>query len=407
MPYYEPELLSAKHSTDIGIASVESISSSDFDNANYLGDFDSDDETSLTTTGTTPVYFNRDTQNFKFYYGGGAWSNFNPLVNEYLNPPADLKPGYVWLGKNYGAPGSQKVDSYSEVLSYLRKIGSDSFNYKFGEDGTAGTVNPPTNLIFRILGMLPDDPDTLIVYLTWSHPVDGAPDSYEYKSDFEVNPNIRGQWISVDGTSTVGILYLTTTLGDTSIQIRAVKNGEYSNTLTVNEDGFQDAAQKDSDAIFVYYDSQGSTRNNINVKKVTSYNKSISAGITITKDQLDKEYLNRAVTFGGHPFNINDPIVKLADDNEVVIGSIVGYSNKRLQIHVNGENIKFINGTNYSIPIGSKIVGKKYNDKLGYVQQVGTIESNLEKSRGNIINSGEENKAGIALVKSIMKFGAW
>jgi len=282
MNYYDPQqILSAIPGGTIGSVTSAPLVDADIP-GDWEGDFDFSEEGNVPNDDTDPIYFDRTNEIFK------GWTDSNRRW-EILLPTHQniLGSNGVWLGKNDGALGSEKVNDLTSLLEFLAST-------------------------------------------------------------------------SLDTSQT-----------------------------------------------FYYYDNTNLHDGVGNIKKVTSYDSDMVFKISIVNGKLDKEYINRAVTFDGYPFNINNPVVRLAGDNEMVIGSILGYSNKRLQIHVTGDNIKFINATDYSIPIGSKIIGHTYDNKGGYVQQAGTIESNLAKSRGKIIHSGLDGQSGIGIVKSVMKFGAW
>lgn len=297
MACYHQKILSAIPSGNLGKVVQTPAGDSDIGGA-YKGDFATTIETrgNIPTTGTDPIYFNRNTQRFR-HYSGGSWSNILPTDNRVLGSTNN-----VWLGQNNGVDGSADVVDLISLLEYLEN------NDPFVTDAT--------------------------------------------------------------------VLFY------------------YDGTIPLTKSG----------------------RTGFNVQKVTSYDGDIQGQIIIENNSLDKSFINKAVTFDGNPFDIKEPRVRLALDNEMVIGSILGYSKGKLQVAVNGWDIKFINGTSYALPVGSKIVGKTLNNKGGYIQPAydkyrnimeSTDEGTLLKSRGSVTGSGLDDQPGIATVKVAMQFGGW
>lgn len=157
---------------------------------------------------------------------------------------------------------------------------------------------------------------------------------------------------------------------------------------------------------------------NAKVTKVTAFTAEYEdETIQIVKNKLDNFYINRAVTFSGNHDNLAQMKVRLARENEEVIGSIIGYSYKRLQIAVEGWDIKFINGTSDTLKVGKRILGKENPARhstfpWGYVQTppeatsvYRLTNSDLRrKSRGMITDPGETTYGG-NIVRVAMKFG--
>lgn len=65
----------------------------------------------------------------------------------------------------------------------------------------------------------------------------------------------------------------------------------------------------------------------------------------------DKTLINRSVTKG------SDGHFRLAADGDVIHGSIVGFSYGKVQLAVDGWDVRFINGTTSAIPVNSTLVG--------------------------------------------------
>ena len=149
------------------------------------------------------------------------------------------------------------------------------------------------------------------------------------------------------------------------------------------------------------------------VVKIDSYiQPQVDGGIQIVKGSLDKVYINRAVTYTGQYDNSAAIKVRLAADNEKVIGSILGYSYGKLQIAVEGWDIKFLNGTGTELQVGKRIMGKQLNTLRGYIQEApdptdvySRANSNLRHNgRGMVVNSGLNLGPGVAIVKVAMEF---
>ena len=261
---------------------------------------------------------------------------------------------------------------------------------------------------------------------------DGA-DSIYYSSptgEFRVYRQVTGRapgvlgWYTVDPTDT-RVLGNTNKLwlGGTGGAPGSEEVNSYTEAIEFLAEGTIDLNRYDE---FYYYDKRlysdrGSgiqlTDGPYNVYKMFNYDSTLDTLIKIENHKLDKSYFNRAVTFDRVPvFDITNPTVRLALDNEVIIGSIVGYSYSKLQIATDGWDIRFINGTANSIRLGSKIIGKAVNNKGGYVQPVydkyteliaTTDETNISKSRGWIIDPGDDGQAGTSVVRAAMQFGGW
>lgn len=93
--------------------------------------------------------------------------------------------------------------------------------------------------------------------------------------------------------------------------------------------------------------------------------------IPIMNGTVADEYINRAVTFDGEETasDMGSPKVRLADAGEVVIGAILGTSYGRLQIAVEGWDVKFKVGA-AAVTKDSRIIGAVSADatpKAGYI----------------------------------------
>ena len=86
----------------------------------------------------------------------------------------------------------------------------------------------------------------------------------------------------------------------------------------------------------------------------TSTNKD---NIIIVNGAIEDLYINKAVTLDGDPVDLASIKVKLAGDGDVVLGSIVGVSYGKLQVVVDGWDIKFISGSSAAVTQNSRIVG--------------------------------------------------
>lgn len=112
--------------------------------------------------------------------------------------------------------------------------------------------------------------------------------------------------------------------------------------------------------------------------------------IQIVNGTLDDSYINKAVSYDGEPTNLASPEVKLSGDGDIVIGSIIGLSYGKLQIAVDGWDIKFLVGSTVGAWGGNRIIGAVSDDvpgvtdgTPGYV--VNTVLG-VSYSAGNLIN---------------------
>ena len=300
MAYNEQKILSAIPGGDLLTELTrESVDSDDIGQSAtvYLGAHPRSDENSLRTA-DDQVYFDKDNEIFRIKAASinAQWVTHVPTSNNVFgtsktsSDPLISPRTVVWLGKNNGATGSEKVNTYSELRNYFNSNSYDSTN----------------------------------IY-------------YYYNSGTEIVEEVL----------------------------------------------------------------QHFTPN----------------GIEIVKENLDKSYINRAVTLVDD-FTIHDPKVQLARDDDIVIGSILSYNYRRLQIAVEGWDVKFINGTNNLLTIGSKIIGKSVDNVNGYIQPIPdfsvSISGNEEKrsnGRGYVVDTGYKKAgnivASVNIVKVSMIFGAW
>jgi len=161
----------------------------------------------------------------------------------------------------------------------------------------------------------------------------------------------------------------------------------------------------DAKHVYCYYDKinqhQFSEGQGVNVKKVVSYIENDDTSIVIKDGKVGGFYINKAVTWDDHPFNIENPKVKLAGDNEEVVGSIVGSDNGKIEVAVEGWDISFINGTNMPLRIGTKILGMKKKNEYGFVQSLpkpNKIYSPkyhiiLNNAKGRVVDGGYPDKS--------------
>ena len=82
--------------------------------------------------------------------------------------------------------------------------------------------------------------------------------------------------------------------------------------------------------------------------------------IVIENGVMDDIYINRAVTLDGEPTNLACPEVRLAGENEIVLGAIIGYSYGKLQIAVEGLDIAFLIDTYSGVRDHTPIIGATY-----------------------------------------------
>lgn len=137
--------------------------------------------------------------------------------------------------------------------------------------------------------------------------------------------------------------------------------------------------------------------------------------IQIVKGTLDDSFINKAVTYDGPITDLSCPAVKLAELNEMVVGAIIGYSYGKLQIAVEGWDIKFIPGGHGYATQNTRIVGHISNDipdvedgTPGYIRTVLTPfnsyssghEERLYNGRGNVLR-GNRYAGDIAYVSMI------
>jgi len=162
-----------------------------------------------------------------------------------------------------------------------------------------------------------------------------------------------------------------------------------------------------SSNVYYFYNSESDE-----VEEVIKY---VAPGqIQIVKGNLAESYINKAVTFD-EDFTITNPKVRLAHDDSIVVGSILGYTYNKLQIAVDGWDIKFINGTTAPLVVGRKIIGKNVNNNPGYIQEApdyALISGNellRSNARGHITysDSSKASVAGQSIVKVSLIFGGW
>ena len=138
--------------------------------------------------------------------------------------------------------------------------------------------------------------------------------------------------------------------------------------------------------------------------------------IEMVNGAIADSYINKAVTYDGQPSDLANPKVKLAGDDDIVIGSIVGVSYGKLQIAVDGWDVKFLVATNADIAPGTRIIGAEMSaTQKGYVKAVSASPgatwnqaasdalSEIGKGRGSVLN-GNVDAAG-DVVRVTMKFG--
>jgi len=217
-------------------------------------------------------------------------------------------------------------------------------------------------------------------------------------------------WVSIPATSAIIFGAANVWLG----KVHGATGSESVNTPAAAGEWLEDNTY-DSTKTYFFYDILDNR-----VKKVTAFTAATVTEDTtlyLTKGQLDKVYINRAVTFADETSNINDISVRLAGENEEVIGSILGLSYGKLKIAVEGWDIKFINGTSTPLTVGKRIIGSENSAvhptiPKGFIQEAPDPtdtydESNANirrKGRGFVVSPGGEN-AGASIVKAAMIFG--
>jgi len=133
--------------------------------------------------------------------------------------------------------------------------------------------------------------------------------------------------------------------------------------------------------------------------------------ITIVNGAIADSFINKAVTYDDQPGDLSNPKVKLAGNNDVVIGSIVGTSYGKLQIAVSGWDVKFLAIDGNDIVPGTRILGAADTNDLGYVKGFTaptTINqaalANTLKARGAVLNGTTSAKGDVIRVS--MRLGA-
>jgi len=124
--------------------------------------------------------------------------------------------------------------------------------------------------------------------------------------------------------------------------------------------------------------------------------------ISIVNGAIADSFINKAVTYDGQPADLANPKVKLAGNNDIVIGAIIGTSYGKLQIAVGGWDIKFLAATATVIDPGSRIVGAQQTDNHGYVQAAPSTF--LAAARGSVLK-GDGSTAG-RIIRVSMIFGS-
>ena len=90
--------------------------------------------------------------------------------------------------------------------------------------------------------------------------------------------------------------------------------------------------------------------------------------ITMVNGAIADSFINKSVTYDDQPSDLANPKVKLAGEGELVIGSIVGVSYGKLQIAVDGWDIKFMTKDGNDLTPGSRIVGAEISNEHGFVK---------------------------------------
>lgn len=136
--------------------------------------------------------------------------------------------------------------------------------------------------------------------------------------------------------------------------------------------------------------------------------------ITIVNGAIADSFINKAVTYDGQPSDLANPKVKLAGNNDIILGSIVGVSYGKLQIAVDGWDIKFLNHDTTDLAPGTRILGAARDgdaNALGYVQgapawpgtYAAATANNIAKARGAVLYGTTTAIGGI--IRVTMKFG--
>jgi len=172
----------------------------------------------------------------------------------------------------------------------------------------------------------------------------------------------------------------------------------------------------DSTKTYFYYDILDNRI--IKITDFTAATDTEDTTLYLVKGNLDKVYINRAVTFAGETDDITNIKVRLAGENEEVIGSIIGLSYGKLQIAAQGWDVKFINGTGNPLTVGKRIIGKANSAvhptiPKGFIQEVPDAPSSYtqadadirRKGRGMVVNPGDSGGVGVAIVRVAMVWG--
>lgn len=189
------------------------------------------------------------------------------------------------------------------------------------------------------------------------------------------------------------------------------KNSELRDSEHVNNYGaaleyLTSKIEYDPKKIYCYYDKidqyQFSDAQGINIKKIIKYIENDDNSIILEEDgRINSNFINKAVTWDGYPFNIDNPKVRLVGDNEEVVGAIIGRDNGKIEVAVEGWDIQFINGTSIPLKVGSKIIGMRKNGEYGFVRSMprpNKIYSPkyykiLNNSKGRIVDGGYPDKS--------------
>lgn len=124
--------------------------------------------------------------------------------------------------------------------------------------------------------------------------------------------------------------------------------------------------------------------------------------IRIVNGIIAPSFINKAVTYDGDPTDLSCPAVKLAGENEVVIGALIGVAYGKLQVVVEGWDIKFLAAVG-GMTQNTRIVGGAAlnvpgvtDGTPGYVNHVappgntylGAAAQQIYAGRGNILQGG-------------------
>ena len=184
------------------------------------------------------------------------------------------------------------------------------------------------------------------------------------------------------------------------------RNRNYVSNYGELVDYFNNISSYNPELVYFYFDNvdinESDTGMGGNVKKVIRYIENIDNSIQIVDNKLPHTYINKAVTFDGYPFSIDERLVRLAGDDEFIVGSIVGYENGKLEIAVDGFDVKFINGTTSSLKAGSRIIGMTVNGEYGFVKS-SYVHRN---ATGRVVNGGISHVTGKSLISVAIRFGA-